>query len=233
MGHSGAWLGLGEATLVLEIFWPSRRYFHDARDCVRTTLTLVEPPEDEPLTVEEVRDDHLRTSNGSAENAYIDRLIRATRREGERLTRRAWMPQTWTQALDWFPAVIHLQRPPLIEVESIVYIDGDGVAQTLASTEYKVSPAGDGNRLSRITPAYGKCWPVTRSETDAVTVRCRCGYVDGGSPEAAAVPEDLTHGQLLMIGELYKQRSESVNAFQQLPAMIRARDLWQRYRVAF
>lgn len=218
---------------MLDILWPSGRYGGGDRDAVPTTLTLVEPPEDEPLTVDEVRDDHLRTSNGSAENAYIERLIRATRREGERTTRRAWMPQTWTQAMDWFPAVIYVQRPPLIEVESIVYLDGDGVEQTLAASAYRVSAAGDGNRLPRIAPAYGTCWPVTRCELEAVTVRFRAGYVDGGSPEVAAVPEDLTQGQLLMIGELYKQRSESVNAFQQQPAMIRARDLWQRYRVAF
>lgn len=218
---------------MLEVFWPPRRYGPDCRDNVPTTLTLVEAPAEEPLTVAEVRDQHLRVSNGSAEDAYLDRVIRATRREGERVTRRAWMPQVWEQSMDWFPLVIYVERPPLIEVESIVYLDGDGVQQTLASSAYRVSPSGEENKLSRIAPAYGTCWPVARCEMDAVVVRFRAGYIDveAGSPETAAVPEDLTHGQLLMIGELYKQRSESVNAYQQQPAMIRARDLWQRYRV--
>lgn len=205
----------------------------DYRDDVHTTLTLVEPPALEPLSMTAVRDHHLRVSNGTAEDAYINRLIKATRRSGESFTRRSWMPQTWEQAMDRFPnGPIYVQRPPLISITSIAYLDVDGAPQTLSASAYKVSQSGRENRYSRIAPVYGTVWPVARCEMDAVVITFEAGYVDTGSPAVADVPEDLTHGQLLVIGELYKQRSDSVNAFsQQQPAMIRARDLWARHRV--
>jgi uncharacterized phiE125 gp8 family phage protein len=225
---------MGETTLVLNR--AGYGYSHgDGRDQVHTTLTLVVPPADEPLELAFVRDDHLRVSNGTAEDAYISRLITTTRRAGEKVTRRAWYgPQTWEQAMDRFPCgAIYVQRPPLIAVASITYLDADGAEQTLAPADYKVSNAGWENRYSRIMPAYGKVWPTARCEMDAVVVTFTAGYVNAASPTEAAVPDELTHGQLLMIGELYKQRSESVQAYQQQPAMIRARQLWAMHKVGF
>jgi uncharacterized phiE125 gp8 family phage protein len=201
----------------------------------------ITPPLEQPLTVAVVRDTHLRVTNGTIEDDYITRLIRTTTQVAERVTRRALMPQTRELVLSRFPVGagrIEVPWPPLIEVVSIDYVDPDGTPQTLTVSppQYQVSaPFGPTCGKGVLVPARGETWPSTDVETpDAVTVTFRCGYIDGGSPEQAAPPEDIVHAQLLMIGEMYKQRSESVIGFgiSVNPAVIRARDLWREYRVS-
>jgi len=191
--------------------------------------------DDDPLTLAFVRDHHLRCANGTAEDDYVESLMAASRQAFEDFTGRALLPQTLTLSLERFPrgaCAIVLPRPPLIEVTSITYVDDDGVTQTLDTSSYIVSrPTGPRARYGWITPAYNETWPSTRVQPGAVTVTYRAGYPSTGSPATVDVPEPITHGRLLVIGELYKQRSESVHAYNQNPALIRARSLWQPYRV--
>lgn len=196
-------------------------------------LELVEPPTTEPITVTEVLTDHLRSPNVDEEQPYAERLLKTARIMAERSTRRALMPQTWDLVMDGFPyPEILVPRPPLIEIVSITYVDADGVEQTLDAADYQVSaPKGPRAGRGRIRPAYGKTWPSTRAQMDAVTVTFEAGYESVGSPASPDVPDDIIQGMLLVVGELYKQRSESVHAFNQNPALIRARDIWLGYRV--
>jgi uncharacterized phiE125 gp8 family phage protein len=193
-------------------------------------------PAYEPLTVDYVRDYHLRSPNGNAEDSYIETLIRVARRAAERVTRRALVPQTWRLVMSGFPCggPIVVPKPPLQSVTAITYIDEDGVEQTWGGSPLPyevVAPSGPQARYGLIAPAYEQVWPTTRRQLEAVTVEFIAGYPETGSPAEAQIPEDITHGMLLMIGELYKQRSESVHAFNQNPALIRARDLWLGYQV--
>lgn len=194
-------------------------------------------PTAEPIGVYDVYADHLRGADREAEEDYVARLVKTARRQGEWFTRRSWMPQTWAGKCDRFPyaceddGAIALPKGPLIAVESVTYVDEDGVTQTLDDALYQVLQEGRANRPSRIVPAYNEVWPTTRVQRDAVTITYEAGYVTEGSPAAPDVPEDLVHGLLLVVGELYKQRSESVHAFNQNPALIRARDLWLPYRI--
>lgn len=201
---------------------------------VRWYTKLVEGPSDEPLDVADVRDNHLRSPNGSAEDAYIATLIASARRMAERITRRALISQRWQLIGSgfpvWYPGLtncISVPNPPLVAVTSLTYIDSDGNQQALAEgTDYLVSaPSGPTAGRAEITPAFGKTWPVARCQSDAVMVSFTAGY-----PEDQ-IPEDILHGMKLVIGEFYKQRSESVHAPNQNPALIRARDLWLPYRV--
>ena len=103
---------------------------------------------------------------------------------------------------------------------------------TLSASAYVLSVKGrDTNKQGLVTPVYNTCWPQARCEVGAVVVTYDAGYVDEASPTQAQIPEDIQQGQLIVIGELYKQRSESVHAGNQNPALIRARDLWMPYRV--
>lgn len=199
-------------------------------------LEQVEAPDltaGDTLTLAFVRDHHLRCPNGSAEDAYITRLLKTSYRAAERTTRRAHLPQTWALVMDRFPSgEIVVPRPPLLAVDDITYIDTDGIEQLWGGSPlpYQVSaPVGPQAPRGRIRPVYGTSWPATRSQMDAVVVTFQAGYAAAGSPPVATVPEDIDHGRLLVIHELYKQRSESVHAIQN-PAMIRARDLWLGYR---
>lgn len=187
----------------------------------------------DPLTLRDVRDDHLKAANSTAEDSYIERLIRVSLGVGERATRRLWLTQTWRQLLDRFPCRdILIDRAPLAEVTSITYVDPNGATQTLDAATYEVENASvETNRYARIRLAYNQCWPSTRCQRRAVTVNCVLGYPTTGSPALADLPDDLVHGRLLVIGELYKQREESVHVVLQTPALLRARELWQAYRV--
>lgn len=189
----------------------------------------------DPLDLATVRDDHLRSPNGSAEDGYIARLMLTSLRMAERVTNRSLLPTSWRQVHARFPYEIVLQRPPLLTVSGIMYVDPDGAEQTLdgGSPEafWMIAPLGPRAPKGRLRPLYGTCWPATRCQPDAVRVTFTAGYPLNESTDVADIPEDITHGRLLVIGELYKQRSESVHAFNQNPALIRARNLWLPYRV--
>ena len=95
---------------------------------------------------------------------------------------------------------IFLPMSPLVSVDSIKYIDIDGVQQTLANTEYLVDAVSE---PARITPAYGKSWPSIRNQAAAVEVSFTCGY---GS--ASAVPEGIKAWIKIRVGSLYEFREE-------------------------
>lgn len=197
-------------------------------------LEQVTAPKGDSLSLVFVRDDHLKVTNGTAEDTYINRLIKTSRRDCERFTRRALYRQVWDLVMDRFPeGVIEVPRPPLLSVSAITYIDDGGVEQTWASSKYQISkPTGPNAQPARIAPAYSESYPTTRSQMGAVTVTFVCGYVDDlVSPNVGEVPEDLDHGRLLLIGELYKQRSESVHTLGQHEAVVRAHSFWWGYRV--
>lgn len=114
-----------------------------------------------------------------------------------------------TQTLDWtldcFPRhgwVFEVPMPPLQSVVSIQYIDTAGATQTLATTEYKVDSK---NKPGRIAEAFGKTWPATRAEINAVTVQFTAGFGDTGND----VPENVKLGMQLLIGTWYRNH-ESV-----------------------
>lgn len=196
-------------------------------------LELVTAAEDQTLELAFVRDQHLRSPNGTAEDAYIKTLIATSQSLAERITRRALLTQTWRLVLDGFPetatGAITIPKPPLQSVTSITYVDEDGVTQTWGGSPlpYEVSaPSGPTAGYARIRLAYDQSWPTTRTQADAVIVTFVAGWED-----VEQVPADIIHAQLLIIGELYKQRSDSVHAFNQNPALIRSRDLLLNYRV--
>lgn len=95
---------------------------------------------------------------------------------------------------------IYLPLPPLQTVDSIKYIDQDGVQQTLSSALYKVDTVSE---PARLTPAYGQSWPATRNEASAVEIAFTCGYGLG-----AAVPQGIKNWILVRVGSMYEFREE-------------------------
>ena len=152
-------------------------------------------PTVEPLTVDEVME-HLRLDEYET---MLPLLIASARASAEAATSLALMTQTLDLYLDAFPAAeIILPRSPLQSVTSITYTDTDGATQTLAASEYQVDTA---SAPPRIVPAYGKSWPSTRQQINAVKVRFVCGHTD-----AASVPADVKAWMLLSIGTAYEHR---------------------------
>jgi uncharacterized phiE125 gp8 family phage protein len=200
-------------------------------------LEEIEGPDldNDTLTLAAIRDDHLRGVNGTAEDNYIERLRKVSYRMAERATRRAHLQQTWDLVLSGFPlSFIEVPKPPLQSVTSIEYTDDSGEVQQLLTSPVEVqvvAPTGPKAGKGRIYPAAGASWPSTLSNLrEAVRIRFTAGYpLTEGSPASADVPEDIDQGRLLLIGEMFKNRSESVSGLD--PAFIRAKDIWLEYRV--
>jgi uncharacterized phiE125 gp8 family phage protein len=214
--------------------WPESVSLLDPRIGVQDHL--VTAPTEEPIPAEDVLSDHLRTPNASSlELSYVIRLVRAARLMGERYTQRAFAEQTRERWLERFPpGNIWLPYPPLLEVLSVSYTDTGGTVQALTEgTDYLVTaPSGPMAGPGAVVLMPDTSWPSTRTQPDAVKVQYSCGYLAvDGSPADLEIPADLVHGMLLVIGEFYKQRSESVQGISSSRAFRTAVDLWDGYRV--
>ena len=96
--------------------------------------------------------------------------------------------------------MIRLPKPPLIAVSSITYVDACGLTQTLDPSLYLVHAGGITQGV--IAPAYGKIFPPTRCQLDAVKVTYTAGY-----GPASAVPQGIVQAILLCIGHWYEHRT--------------------------
>ncbi len=95
----------------------------------------------------------------------------------------------------WPSSRVELPFPPLINVTSVTYEDGQGQVQTLPSSAYLASDEG-------LDTAYGTTFPSGRWEAGAVRIRYQAGYVSTPGPILAAL--------LLMVGDLYQNRETTV-----------------------
>ena len=179
-------------------------------------LVLLEPPA-APLVSTAEAQLHLRSENPQ-ESPLLDALVAAATLQAEAFCRRRFVSQKWRLTADgfptpcpprWYPA-LQLPYPPLVSVESIQYVDPDGVTQTMLPAEYSVRT---GETPGEIVPAYGKWWPTPRDQLDAVAVEFICGY---GDP--ADVPEAIRRAVVLLVGTLYANRETvAPTAMQPIP----------------
>lgn len=173
------------------------------------TLALQTPANALPVTLEEAKA-HLRVDVAD-DDALITSLIGAATLEAEHLMQRAIMPQTWTLTLDSFqqhrahywltkrpPQGIELNRPPVVGIVSVQYIDTAGVLQTLDPSKYKLIK---GEYSGAIVPAFGLQWPSVQRQPEAVQITFNAGYAD-----APNVPELIKAWIKLRIGTLYENR---------------------------
>lgn len=159
-------------------------------------LTLVTPPDDEPITLAQAKAQARRELSVTDEDAWFANTISAARLKVEGDTGRQVMQATYELWLRRCPCdAIVPPRAPLVDVVSVKYLDQAGDLQTWASSNYVVlAPSGDRAPLGRIERAYAVTWPIVRDQANAVRVRFRAGYAD-----ADLVPADLKHAMLLLI----------------------------------
>ncbi len=181
--------------------------------------------DDEPVTLQEVRDfcNFPLTDRDDEFRAHI----RMARERIEGVVHRQLMTATWELYLDRFPGTTgsiyltdHCARPPFQTVNSIVYMDIDGVEQTVTASDYSLSSAPESGR---ITLAYNTNWPSTRQIAEAVTIEFNNGH--GDSP--ADVPE-IYKGIIKTLVLMWWRKESPVG---ELPQRI-TELLWQNRRVA-
>jgi len=163
---------------------------------------LIEAP-DEIITLEEVAG-FIRAEFSSSEESFIRTLIKASRISCEEYLFRRIGMQTVELRTKGFPennAAIVLPAP-IIEVESVKYLDLNGDEQTLAESSYVVSDSAP----CFITPVG--TWPVALVSGDSLRVRFDAGYTDpGDSPVVPeTLPETIRIGMLMQIADLYENR---------------------------
>jgi uncharacterized phiE125 gp8 family phage protein len=158
-------------------------------------LVLVEPPTVEPLTAAEAK---ARLNIGDeVSDEVMDALITAARQTidgADGWLGRALITQVWRGTLDQFPCwELNIPHPPLQSVLAINYIDGTGAQIEHPDSNYQIVPA----RRPYITPAFGKAWPATRCQSDAVSIDFVVGY---GQP--TDVPEPIRSAIALMASNI-------------------------------
>ena len=185
------------------------------------TIQIVTQPAAEPLTLAEVKE-FLRVDH-SDDDATLAIFITAARQLCESYTRLALMPTTFEEYFDDFPQYsgdykdeIRLSRSPVSAVTYVKSIDGNETTITADPAEYKIDTI---SRPARISPDNG--WFGTYETINAVFVRYVAGFAD-----AASVPAPLKHGMMLVIGDMYENRTDSVK---RLPTA--SEYLWNPYRV--
>jgi len=165
---------------------------------IERNVTVVTPETACPISLSEAKE-HLRVE-GSAEDAFIVRLISAATEFAQLRSGRQYVTASLKQSMEEFPEEIELLCPPLQSTTVVVtYADDNGIVQTLSSADYQVSKTGI---VGRIKPAYSKSWPTTRIGVyNAVEVVYTAGYGAG-----SAVPGTAKQAILLLIGHWYTNR---------------------------
>lgn len=170
------------------------------------SLSLVTPPLNEPLRLEDVKQQVQQFTN--VDDALLRTFIApAARERGELATRRAWIQQTWDWFLSGFPSnqsYFEVPKPPLVRVVFLKYTDVAGTVHTLTEgTDYVVeAPAGPRCARGTIALPFSGVWPFAKPQPKSVQIRFVCGYGTTGE----AVPAILRQAALMDCATLYLHR---------------------------
>lgn len=158
--------------------------------------------------------------DGTDEDGLVVPLITAARRMVEKRTNLVLLSSGWRLTLDRFPqaiggqfapcdlaaileeGMIRLPRAPVSAVTAVGYLDTNGAAQVVASSDYVADLSSD---PARIGLAFGKAWPATRAQIAAVTVDFTAGYSN-----SAAIPEDLKLAMKMLVAHWSENREAVV-----------------------
>lgn len=188
---------------------------------------LITAPSVEPVTLADVKE---QISFGdSLQDVVLVNHIKEARQYCEEYLNRALITQTLEMAFDSFPSdlffdAFKLKKMPIQSIESVKYLDTDGVEQTLDSDQYVLD---DYSAWHSLMPAYAVSWPSTQDSALAVKIRYVAGYGDAGSD----VPSPLLQAIKLIVGHWvrYLPVAESGVTITRVP--FAAENLMDNYRV--
>lgn len=162
-------------------------------------------PAVEPITLAEAK---LHLSVDMIEHdALITALIVAARQFAEAKTGRSLITTSWLYVADGFPCrcPLTIDRCPVQSVTSVQYLDMAGAWQTMPPADYVADLQSE---PARITPVFGKTWPIPMPQIGSVRVAFSAGY----GATAESVPEGIKAWMKLRIGALYENREEVIVA---------------------
>jgi uncharacterized phiE125 gp8 family phage protein len=169
------------------------------------SMIQVSPPAALAVSLATAKDQLRIEQDDTAFDALLTLWIEGiTASEAEHVTGRAFVNRPMRVALDSFPDAIRLAAPAY-SVESVKYLDPDGVEKTLDPADYyadKVTEPG------YIVPASGKAWPATAVQVNTVTVDFTAGY----GPDGSTVPKAA---QLYILARLSEQWDPATKEFKE------------------
>lgn len=107
-----------------------------------------------------------------------------------------------------FNGDIVLESGPVLLVNSIAYVDADGIAQLADEAIYALDTTEQVAAIKLVDDAE---WPTTDGSNDNISVQYTVGYsVPGESPQDSPLPKRIKVAMLLLIAHLYKNRESTV-----------------------
>lgn len=150
-------------------------------------MVLVSPAESLPVSLAELKA-HLRIDTTDFD-AELTLALNAAINDVEEETWRALITQEWRLSLPRFPSeVIVLPKGRLQSVDTISYLDVDGVETEIDEDDYVAATDSD---PGMVFPAYYKSWPVCREQPDSVKIEFTCGYGDDPENVPAAIRQAI------------------------------------------
>jgi len=132
---------------------------------------LLIPPAAYPVSVSEAKAQSRITTN--AEDSLVQIYIEAATEQVETILSRSIINQKRRTVLDCFYSTITPPNSPLLEVDSIRYINQNEVETLVDVAVYDVAKEGE---RGRITPKDGQNWPLAESRPNSVQVDYYAGY---------------------------------------------------------
>jgi uncharacterized phiE125 gp8 family phage protein len=167
---------------------------------IRHTVRIVSPPTTEPVTIQEAKAQlHIGASDTSHDEELVG-FVAAAREEWERDTSTALITRTLEHRLPMWLDVVQLTVKPVASVQSVKYIDQEGVEQTLDAANYYL----DGDQV-RFKKSFSK--PSIEGRSEAVRITYIAGYGDG----VANVPQMDRMAIKLNIANRFEDR-DMINA---------------------
>jgi len=159
------------------------------------TYRVLSGPTEEPVSLADLKA-HLRVTR-QEENEYLEALITAAREYAENRTGRVLLQQSIVAlSPDWADGTFELLRNPVQSVDTVKYYDTDDVLQTLASSNYIVSPL-----LGWVQAKASAALPSLSGRPDAVQITFTAGAVT-----VEDVPASLVHAVRLLASHWFLNR---------------------------
>jgi uncharacterized phiE125 gp8 family phage protein len=191
----------------------------------------VEVPASEPVSLEEARLWCRVDAEGSppahADDDILSALITRARETVEEYTGRSICAKVYEIRYDEWPDEVELPYSPVIEVQSVIYVDSSGGSTLMDPADYVVDTHGEPARIATVA---GADWPTLDETIGAVRIRYRAGYDAAGSPNTMPVPKMLLQAMQLMIADWYRNREDTVEK-ELLPIPMGARFLMDFHKI--
>lgn len=163
-------------------------------------------PTDTAISLDEVKS-HLKIT-ATSENTYLTNLISVATEMVQNYTGQVLMESTMQLSLPYFVNRIDIQRVPVTEVIAVLYYDSNNSATTLSASNFistLTMSSTDSPIATTIVATDDFSYPDTYPRMDAVVIQFKAGYTN-----AASVPMAIKQAMLLIIGQLYLNRTDMV-----------------------